>query len=416
MIRKLMLVAAAPVALIVGVVTIGSAGGPDPCGEVAEAGTLSVTPRSGAAIAVAHDRTVSVVDALGGRTTIAAHGAGIPRHPSLGAGGELAYVEDRRGPDLLHAPGVPGSPFEGTAELMHPAWSPDGALAWVEGLERLRLRTPGGELRDLGGPPGTEGVFSPVFLDDGALVAVAIEPVGGYEGEDAALNDLWELDLTAGRWRQLTSFEAHGDAWSIARTPVAMADGELRFVRERGVGSGGAPPVVELWALDGEGPRFLRALPADTVLAGRLGERLVLNVPDGETGAYRLILEDGTDLGCGTAMADPLLPPDPDLLDEEEDEEADQGSLPADPTLSDGTLAIVVGDFETRGAAEAAAAGLTSAGEARLLTHDEAPGAVAPGVWAVAIGIREGVPIDEALETFRARFPQYRDRSWIAVP
>jgi hypothetical protein len=115
-------------------------------------------------------------------------------------------------------------------------------------------------------------------------------------------------------------------------------------------------------------------------------------------------------------MADPLIPPDPDLVDG--DEGAGGGETPAvdEPLLSDGNLAIVAGDFETRGGANVAASELTAAGRIRVLTHDDAPGAVAPGVWAVAVGIPEGVPVEEALATFRARFPQYADRSWIAAP
>jgi hypothetical protein len=88
----------------------------------------------------------------------------------------------------------------------------------------------------------------------------------------------------------------------------------------------------------------------------------------------------------------------------------DEGS--AVPAPEEGALGIVVGDFETREAAEVV---VERIGAARAVGHGGAPAAVGPDRFAAAVPLQADVDVVEALDEFRLDHPEYADRSWIAV-
>lgn len=356
-------------------------------------------------------------------------------HPSLGT----VYVNDLRGPDVLTMVG-PGEVTEilESGEVTHPAISSQGTLAYAVDLSFLRVRTRDGTARTHRGPAGAAALFSPVFTGPDEVVAVVQERVPGYEGHDDSLNNLYRLDLAAGTWERLTSFEADPDRWAVLRTPVALHDGSLRFVRVIGRGSATEGPRFELWRYDNGNVSRIRALPEETFLAGALGSRLVLNVPDPSGGDWRLMLESpagSVDLGCGAVAVEPMGQLDPDLMgaqdsgaggsglaaeeiseddgseDDGSEEETDSGSY---EVLSGGSMALLVGDYSSRHAAGTAAAhyGASFPG-ATVMGHAEAPTAVGPDAYAVVWPLPEGTSAPDELAALRARFPELEDRSWI---
>jgi hypothetical protein len=77
-------------------------------------------------------------------------------------------------------------------------------------------------------------------------------------------------------------------------------------------------------------------------------------------------------------------------------------------------MAVVVGDFSSRVEAASVAKQLGGSG-LQVIDHDVAPGAVAPGAFAVAMPLPADADLEAALDAFRGRFPAFADRSWVAA-
>lgn len=351
----------------------------------------------------------------GGSRAAYVHGealAGVLRHASSRPGSGVAYVEDRRGPDALtmitakeRSTVVPGG------EISHPAWSSEGDLAYAVDMERLEIRTPGAPVRSIDRPEGSLGLFSPVFLGPEELVTVVQETIPGAATHDDTLNNLWSHDLENGEWARLTSFTADADAWSVVRTPVVQDTGEVLFVRQAGKAISTEPPIYELWTLGEEGAERVRELPSEMFLAAAGGDGLLWNVfAEGE---WRLFLEgpEGTrSLGCGAVMVDPRTTADPDHAEEDE---GGKGVPPPDEILpGDGEMGFAIGDFATRAEAQEVAAALSLVG-GTVIEHEEAPAAVMPGVFAVAVPLPGVLDLEEALDDFRQRYPEYATKTWV---
>jgi hypothetical protein len=388
----------------------------DPAACFRAAGTPSDLDLAEGAIAAAvHGRDLVLVDGGGGTDRFRLNAAGgLIRHASSRPGSGTAYVTDARGADTVVLVAEGGTERIGAdGEASHPAIGPGGAVAWAEDLGRLRLRSPGGRVRTLAAPRTSRAVFSPIFLGPGRLAAVVEETFGGVH--DTGLDNMFGMDRATGRWERLTAFRAGADRWSAIRTPVVGRDGTVWFVRVSGRASATRRPAFELWRLDAGRAARVRSLPGEAYLAGAVDGTLLWNVYDREASAWRLLLGGpaGAELlGCGAAMVEPRSVADPDLAVEAETPVLeDQGS--AVPAPEDGALGIVVGDFETRGAAEDVAEEIGTV--ARAVGHGGAPAAVGPDRFAAAIPLGGDVDVVEALDGFRQDHPEYADRSWIAV-
>ncbi|MGZ4130435.1 MAG: ATP-binding cassette domain-containing protein, partial [Actinomycetota bacterium] len=202
----------------------------------------------------------------------------VVRHVAASAGHGTAYVEDRRGPDvvvIVDGSGVTRLPQ--VAEATQPAWSADGRLVWSVG-SGLRLWSGSGRSTEsIPAPADAIGIFSPVFTGPEEITAVVSERVPGTRPEDEALNDLFSYDLATGAWTRRTSFEAHGDRWSAIRTPVVGADGDLQFVRIVGDAAATVRPASSLWTVGpGRSPATkIRDLTSEMYLAGVVGGQRV---------------------------------------------------------------------------------------------------------------------------------------------
>jgi hypothetical protein len=231
--------------------------------------------------------------------------------------------------------------------------------------------------------------------------------------DDTGLDNLYRVNPGTGRWRRLTDFEGGSDRWSAIRTPVVGRDDAVWFIRVTGRASATDRPIFELWRLGGSGARRVRRLPGEAYLAGTLGGRLLWNVYRPE--AWRLVLgrpDGGRILGCGAAMTDPRPASDPDLA-ASAPMSAGSGDPAEEPAARDGTMGIVVGDFDTREEAEAVAE--LFGGTGRVIGHGGSPAAVGPDRFAAAIPLEAGTDAVESLDEFRALFPEYENRSWIGV-
>ncbi len=433
--RKLFLTIFALATSLVGAVSgvgLGRAGVSPTCGGVQVASFLATSAAAqGRGLSVVVGDSISSVDG-GSRTTIAAPVAdGVIRQVTSRDGFGTAYVDDVKGPDtivVLSPSGVVRLPQP--AEAMHPSFSPGGDLVWSLGSTlRLRSATSGDETR-IPAPPGASMLFSPTFVGARRLVAIASEPVVGATTEDEALNDLWRYDLRARAWTRLTRFHAGADRWTAIRTPVAASDGALEFVLVRDRASSTEEPSYELWSLDRGTATRVRTLSGEMYLAGFQAGHRIWNVYDAAVGDWRLLMEESdgafTDIGCGSAIVDPLSRPDPD-------KEGTSGLAPDrsdDPALGqadgrvvgDGVapLGVLVGDFSSRvaarGAAQAIAAAYGAAASVEVVDNDEAPSVVQPNVWAVVLHLPQDADPSVALDDFRARLPQFAGSSWMVSP
>jgi hypothetical protein len=388
-----------------------AASGPPACFRAAGA-TSGLDPAEGAAAAGVHGRDLVLVDGRGGtgRFRLRA-GGGVLRHAASRTGSGTVYVSDARGADTVVVAGEDGTErIRAAGEATHPAIGPAGAVVWAEDLRRLRLRSSRGRVRTVAPPRESRAVFSPFFLGPGRLAAVVEEASG--RGHDTGLDNIFGLSPATGGWVRLTAFRAGVNRWSAIRTPVVGRDGTVWFVRVSGRGSDTRRPSFELWRLNAAGPALVRSLPGEAYLAGAVGGTLLWNVYDREASAWRLLRGGpgrAEPLGCGAAMVEPRSLADPDLAETEGLE--DQSTGVAAP--EDGIVGIVVGDFETRDAAEVVVERIGAS--ARAVSHGGAPAAVGPDRFAAAIPLQADVDVVEALDEFRQSHPEYAERSWIAV-
>lgn len=303
---------------------------------------------------------------------------GLLRHVAAQPGTGTAFVKDVAGEDTLVVMTPEGtSEIVGEGEVTQPAWSPEGDLVWASDMESLSVLTPAASSpRSIPAPRSAIGLFSPRFDGTGSVVAVAQEAVAGAPAEDDALNNIFEYDLSSQSWTRLTSFTATAEDWNAIRTPQVMPDGSVLFVRVQGNVHETGLPEFELWRESEGHAELMRELPQEMYLAGVRGEALLWNISTSDCGDWELFVEEASglrSLGCGAVAVDPVNLVDPDLVAHEEEEAAPQTS---------GPVAVVVGDFGTRRAANRFARALGTGG--LVVGHTDAPSVVRPGSFAIA--------------------------------
>ncbi len=400
---------------------------PAPASCDVDAGTLgpATAAAHGAGLAAAVPGAIVVFGDGNPEAFAPADHGGVLRHVASANGQGTAFVRDLPGPDqiVIATPGGVETLTQDT-EVTHPAWSPAGDLVWATG-SGIRLRDRSGLVTDVPGPAAGGLVFSPAFATPTAVVAVVSAPPTLAVPEGNALDDLWRYDLTTRAWTKLTAFTADQDRWSVIRTPIVATPGVVEFVRISGRASQTGPATYELWSLRGRSAAKVRTLPGEMYLAGIQAGRHVWNVRESESGRWRLLREEAggafTDLGCGAVMVDPLEQTDPDRV-AVEDQNADlpTTSRATDPHLTGFPFGILVGDFATEAGARDAAATIAAAygpdTTIEVITSNEEPTVVAPGVWAVILGVPAGTDPGLALAAFRTRLPRYDGWSWMVTP
>jgi hypothetical protein len=266
------------------------------------------------------------------------------------------------------------------------------------------------ELSTLGRPPSTSAVFSPTFVTYRKIAAVGQLPVPGIPGEDDGLNNLFEIRLDEGAWMPLTSFAGTSTDWTAVRTPVATSDGEVLFVRVHGNSQATTEPVFELWTTSGGGAHRQTQLPGEMYLAGLSGDILMWNAQSetcADWGLFEGTPEGLEQVGCGAVLADPLGAVDPDLENEE------PADFNAPPDHSEGDLAVIVGDFPSKGQAAEVESQLSRAPRQRVVTHVSLPHVVAPGAWVVVRPVPFGMSADDALKEIRHELPAFAEMSFV---
>jgi hypothetical protein len=350
----------------------------------------------------------------------------VVRHVVSVDGVGTAFVEDGAGTDtvvLATEAGTVRIPQD--AEAVNPSLSPAGDLAWSVGtVVRVRDADSG---RIVGYPVPRPGAlaFSPVFEGHGLVVALSAPPTGAVP-EDDRLDDLWRIS-SGGRWTRLTSFTADDDRWTAVRTPVPSPGGGVDFVMVRGRGSATAEPSFSLMHLEGGRVRRVAALDSEMYLAGADGRARLWNVPDIGAARSDLVREapDGTrtTIGCGATLMDPIDAVDPDHAAGVGSAAPDRGPLPpeagsaAPSTASE--IGILVGDFSTPEAAQAALTAIRATGgaaaSARSVDASTAPHALQPGAYGVFVPLALDADPRAALAAFRAALPAYAATSWVVT-
>ena len=344
----------------------------------------------------------------------------VVHHPAYG----VAVVDDLAGADRVAATSPDGTrSLDGGGEVPGLTWTPRGDLAWAVDGRMLRVAgTDGRSTRVVKPPHGTLGAYAPLFLAPDRLVAVVEEaPPRGSRlraHEATVLSNLWSHDLTAGRWTKLTRFTVAGDRWSALQTPLAAPDGDIVFTRVHGDAYRTGQPEVALWRLRRGTARMLQTLPAGTVLAGWLGGRLVVNQPDPHQQAWRLLWSTGGGLvaiGCGTVLV-PAAGPDPDDAAphpgrDTQPPTAAEPLLGADPP----TLAVAIGDFPSRAAADGVRARFADRSGWRVMGHRDAPRAVRPGAWILVQAIPAGEDPAARLGHVRRAHPEHAELAYVVI-
>jgi hypothetical protein len=348
----------------------------------------------------------------------------VVRHVVSVRGVGTAFVEDGAGTDtvvLATEAGTVRIPQD--AEAVNPALSPAGDLAWSVGTAvRVRDADSG---RIVGYPVPRPGAlaFSPVFEGHGLVVALSAPPTGAVP-EDERLDDLWGIS-SGGRWTRLTSFTADDDRWTAVRTPIASPGGGVDFVVVRGRGSATAEPSFSLMHLEAGRVRRMAPLDREMYLAGADGRARLWNVPD--IGATRVDLvreaPDGTrtTIGCGATLMDPIDAVDPDHAAGVGNAAPERGPLPPETGTAGAEAAseigILVGDFSTPEAAQAALTAVRATGGAaawaRTVDASTAPHALRPGAYGVFVPVPTDADPDAALAAFRTALPVYASTSWV---
>jgi hypothetical protein len=170
--------------------------------------------------------------------------------------------------------------------------------------------------------------------------------------------------------------------------------------------------------------RRLAVLDREMYLAGFEGRARLWNVPDIGAARVDLVREapDGTrtTVGCGATLMDPIDEVDPDHAAALATAAPARGPLPADPTVAPSVaseVGILVGDFSSAAAADAAAATIRAIGGgaawARTVDGVTAPHALRPGAYGVFMPLALDADPRAALAVFRAALPAYATTSWV---
>ena len=390
------------------------------------AGLFMLTPKLGAARDEGCDRRALAAEAAQGRTIVAVSngrlvdpagrteacapqlttGTGMLRHVATEPGAGTVIVADEAGDDTLVILDSEGTTrLDADGEVLHPAWSPRGDLVWAEDMQRLVVRR-SNRTHTIAAPSRALAVFSPRFVGH-SLLAVVAEGGRRVAAEDASLDNLWRYDLRDERWSRVTEFAVRGDRWSAIRTPVVAPDGSLLFVRVHGRWKRTRSPSFELWRSGPAGTERVTRLPGEMFLGGFHDGEPLWNVPTRRCGDWELFVESRRGLrsvGCGAIQVDPVDAPDPDLP------AAEEGETAAAPQ-QDAEVAVLIGDFSRRSVATAVALRLRDA--ARVVTHADAPAAVRPGAFAVAVPADPAAPA-RIMRDVRNRFPGLASRVYLA--
>jgi hypothetical protein len=337
------------------------------------------------------------------------------RHVASSPAG-VAYVRDRVGrDDVVVSAGGSRRVLPQQGEAMHPAWGPNGRLAW--GVDDdLAVMARSGRVRTIPGPLPGGMVIAPAFEGRGLVAAVAAGPTAVVP-EDEWSDDLWRL--SARGWRRVTHFPAGPDRWTAIRTPMTAPDGSVRFVVVAGRASATGIPRFSLWQLaDGRAVR-LRSLPGEMYLAGfDGGGRPLWNVPDRANERWLVRDDSGTLVGCGAVAVDPIDGVDPDRTGH---------AAPArDATIAQHEIgdpvevALLVGDFASKTAAAVVADRLTNAYHGAvpidLLEGGASSAVLAPGAWGVVVRLGAATDGGPELAGLRALVPDLAGHTWIVVP
>jgi hypothetical protein len=350
------------------------------------------------------------------RVTPPDRGTGVVRHVSSRPGVGTAYVRDRRGGDVVVAETSTGvRRLRAHGEALNPSLSATGRLVWAQGSGLRIVGARSQAVRRIAGPVRGGTAFSPLFNDDGTLVAAIASAAIEAVPEDEYVSNLWRYDGGSGRWTRLTRFRGGADSWSVVRTPFLASDGSVEFVRVHGRASLDRSPAFELWRLRGSTATKVRSLPGEMYLAGFDGSVRVWNLRDGATGSWTIDREqaDGSlkQVGCGAVAVDPLDRPDPDRGSRRTSGVAQPGTTETHPS---GLDQILVGDFSSSDAATQAAARIQSVigSPATVVDAAEAPAVLRPGVWAVIVPTTSDDP-EADLARFRQALPDLADWSWV---
>jgi len=351
----------------------------------------------------------------------------VVKHVASSAGEGTAYVIDHVGADDVVVVTSRGTRrLRERTEVSHPAWSPNGDLAWATGSGVAVLDAETDRIRRMRSPIAGATVFSPVFLSGARLAAVVSAPPNDRVPEGERLANLWATRVGDDHWHRVTGFEAGRDRWATVRTPI-VHHGIVYFVKVTGRGSAAGTPRFELWRLDRGRARLVARLPEERYLAGSIGSRLVWNVPDPATGAQSLAVEDadgrlGT-IGCGAVMVEPVDAVDPDRLANGAGRVPQRGHWPELEAAShdDGAeeIAVIVGDFETAEQAATVAVTIRAAypgSQVDVVDSSVAPLAIRPGVFGAMLHLAADADATEAIAEFRASLPEFGSNSWIVTP
>jgi hypothetical protein len=357
---------------------------------------------------------------------------GVVRHVTSVPGVGLTFALDRRGGDLVIATiGRRTVSIPQRSDVMHPTLSSSGALAWSVG-SAIRIKgSSASPIREISVPFAGSRTFAPFYVGTHELGAVLAAPPDARSIEGSTRDNLYRVDLRSGRWRPITAFRATGDHWVAIRTPVAKPAGGVEFVRVTADASETAEPRFELWEVTTAGQvRRIEVLDREMYLAGRNedGQRL-WNLPAAKAGASKIMRELKTgrlvQVGCGSVLTDPLDVADPDRQGGAGVRVPPRSSWPdlADAPAAGAELvpevAIIVGDYVDRGAAEIAAAAIRSAyptSTVEVVDNAATPLAIMPGVWGALLRLPIDADPTQALAEFRAKLPAYQATSWVVTP
>ncbi len=240
-------------------------------------------------------------------------------------GATIATVVDAKGPDRLLLSTDTGASWTTLTEgddLAYPAVSPSGtALAWTaDGA--LTLATAADGWKPMAAAPtgvtGRTHAQYPRFTDDGRLVLTLDVPVAGVPEDMAGLADVWRYDLALAAWTRLTAGTADADRWSVATTPLELADGSVLYVLMTGLGSGSDADLrTRLHKVTPDGTdKAVTDLPHRWgIVAAAADGSVLFNGPD-ERSRWQLVhattAGERSVLGCGRAAWAPPLNHDPD--------------------------------------------------------------------------------------------------------
>lgn len=206
-------------------------------------------------------------------------------------------------------------------EIAHPAVSPSGGrLAWVADGRLVVASRDGDDPTPLAVPVRASRPAFVGFVDNDRLLLTVEEAASGASLEAASRSEVWIYDLASEVWTRVTGDQPEFGDWSLARTPVAVSDDALLYVRQVGSPNGGGAVRTELRRVSGiRGSEVTESTVGEVadgalLVAAAADGTTLWNVP-GADGRTHLVerTEDGapTAIGCGRTRhgsAPPVVP------------------------------------------------------------------------------------------------------------